>query len=678
MGQTEVTKVPLIPAPRELDEKAVLPLTGSVTVRSSLDNEDLFAAKDLVNELHLRDIPVSAKTTGVSIELLRLDTPKAASLLAAHHLVFTDTMRDEGYALLYDRRTFYDIAATSTGIFYGVQTIKQLVTGHAQQAVLQTAKIRDWPAMKYRGQDDDLSRGPFPTLDYQKKQIRTLAAFKINIYSPYFENNLQYASDPLIAPPGGSMSRTEVEELVRFAQQYHVSIVPQQEAFGHLHHVLMHERYNHLSETPHGTVLAPEQPGSLQLTSKWFAQVAQMFPGPFLHIGADETDDLGLGQTKGAVASRGLVPVYIDFITQVHEALRPLHKRLLFWGDVAMNSPESVKNLPKDMIAVPWQYSMQEHGFDKWIAPFRDSGIETWVAPSANRGNRIFPDNDNNLKTIQAFVTDGQRLGSTGMLNTVWNDGGEGIFEQNWYGVLYGASSSWQSGKADIEQFEQDYGRVFHNDSSGKVNQAEIALMNAHLILAKADLQAKNVLFWEDPWSKNGQQDTLKILPVAHDLRMAAEDAIILLEEAKKQPEIRNIDALDAMEIGARKMDFIGQKFLQAEEMRQEYSEMYAHQADVPKKEAVSDMSFTLSGNNGQCQDLRDGYGLIRDLFRAAWLKESRPYWLDNVTAQYDLNMQLWIQRGVVIRAAGDDYEKTGHLPTPQELEIPATTLLTR
>ena len=56
---------------------------------------------------------------------------------------------------------------------------------------------RDFPVLKYRGLQDDLSRGPVSTLEYQKKLIRTLAAYKANIYSPYFEHTQQYASNPL-------------------------------------------------------------------------------------------------------------------------------------------------------------------------------------------------------------------------------------------------------------------------------------------------------------------------------------------------------------------------------------------------------------------------------------------------------------------------------------------------
>jgi hypothetical protein len=530
--------------------------------------------------------------------------------------------------------------------------------------------------MKYRGQDDDLSRGPFPTLDYQKKQIRNFAAYKLNIYSPYFEDSLQYASEPLAAPPGGAMTRDEVKELVEYAGRYHVTLIPQQEAFGHLHHVLLYDLYSELAEVPHGSVLAPGQPGSLQLIEKWSGEAAQIFPGPFLHIGADETDDLGAGQTKKAVADRGLGSVYIDFIQRIHAGLAPLDKRLLFWGDVAMNSPELVRQLPRDMIAVVWHYSMPDDGsghFDGWITPFTNAGMETWVSPSANRGNRIDADDDNNLRTIQAFVADGQRLGATGMFNTVWDDGGEGLFDQNWYSVLFGAAASWQGGKTELAPFEQSYGQVFHHDHTGEVNQAMLELMEAHRALARAGLSATNKLFWEDPWSAEGRRDSEKILPSAHEIRLHAEKSIIHFERAKAEKGIQNPDALEAMELGARKLDFIGEKFELVEEIADQYHALYEAQGDRARHNSIVDASYDMTGNNGRCQDLRDGYGLMLDLFHAAWLRENRPYWLNNVTAQYILSMQLWIGRSASIRAAFDSFDKTGQLAPPESLGIPAS-----
>ena len=82
--------------------------------------------------------------------------------------------------------------------------------------------------------------------------------------------------------------------------------------------------------------------------------------------------------------------------------------------------------------------------FTKNLEPFLKSGLETWVATGVNNWSRVYPNNNEALGNIRAFVRDGQKLGAKGLLNTVWNDDGEGIFDENWFGVLFGAAAAWQ------------------------------------------------------------------------------------------------------------------------------------------------------------------------------------------------------------------------------------------
>jgi len=484
---------------------------------------------------------------------------------------------------------------------------------------------------------------------------------------------LAFASNPLPALPGGAMTRADGEELVRYASRYHITIIPEQEAFGHLHRVLMYDTYSQLAETPHGSVLAPGQPGSMDMIRQWFTEMASIFPGPYLHIGADETFELGRGQTKERVTQEGLGAVYVDFLKQIHASFTPLHRKLLFWGDIAMDSPQLVKTLPKDMIAVTWEYNPNPNGYDKWLMPYVDAGMETWVAPGVNNWRVVYPNYNAGLDNIQRFVSDGQRLGSTGVLNTVWNDLGEGLFNLDWYGALFGAAAGWQSGTSDIPQFQNNYGQVFHGDLSGKINQALVELMAAQATLKDAGLgSASDNLFWADPWSEDGQKLSAKLLPVAHALRLHAEQAIILIEQARSVAALREPDALDAMEMGARRIDFIGYKFQVAQEIADGYRSAYLAQNDPATWRSVGRELGAITGVNGQCQDMREGYGLTRELFRQAWLQENRPYRLDNVMARYDLSMQLWIQRANRFSEASAQYRQTHILPKPEEMGLPA------
>lgn len=710
--------VKLIPIPREVNVGAVQSLAGGVQINCAAPctAEDGVAIDDLKAALIAQGVSINSNS-GVNILIARYGTSLARSIYndslpqstrgAKPAGEMPEELKPEGYAIIPDGKGLALTAASDAGLFYALQTVKQLVTGSGANAVLHLARIRDWPAMKYRGLDDDLSRGPVTTLEFQKKLIRTIAAYKINLYSPYFEHTAAFASNPLIAPPGAGISATDAATLVAFARPYHVTIVPEQEAFGHLRNTLIWEQYQTLAETPHGAVLAPGQPGSIALIKQEFAELAAEYPGPFLHIGADETVDLGVGQTKADVDARGLAPAYLDFMQQIVTALQPLHRKLLFWGDIAQDSPDLLKALPQTFkdstIAVAWRYEPEPKGFAKFLTPFANAGFETWVAPSVHNFRVVYPDNNLALLNIQQFTRDGQKLGSTGQLNTIWNDDGEGLINQDWYGILFGAAAAWQPGESSIEAFGQSYAQVFHGDASGFLNIAQRELMAAHAVLkeeAKVG-DATNNIFWLDPWSKDGQKIAAQLRPYSHDLRVHAEAALTLVARARvaagpnpvgmslgpapvstmydsarygaAASGLREPDAIDAMELGARRMDFIGLKFQLADEMSAGYARAIVASTSTDKKvrASVSRELGDLNSVNGRIQDMRNGYTLLRDLYESAWLRSNRPYWLRNVLEQYDYTTQIWLARADRVHSAQRQWSETRTLPAANDLGIP-------
>ncbi len=722
----------LIPQPRELHSTTTQPLAEGlrlVCTRCASDPDDAFTAAELTRTLAARGISTSGAFT---IQLTRVSALPADMPAAAQAEGYTITPSANGLTLA---------AVSSAGLFYATQTLAQLIEHDGPAATLHLASIRDWPAMRYRGMQDDLSRGPVPTLAFQKHLIRTLAAYKVNVYSPYFEHTQQYTSNPLPAPPGGSISPADAREITAFAAQFHVIVIPDQEAFGHLHHNLTWEQYSAIAETPHGRVLAPAQPGSLQYISQMFNELAADYPGPFLHIGADETDDLGVGQTKSDVDTRGLGPVYLDFVQKIVSTLEPLHRRILFWGDIAQSvtqgataytsvgaaapnrvDPDILSNLPaafkKSTIAVAWWYTPHPaKGFASFLNPFTSAGFETWVAPGVNNWSVVWPDSNDALTNIQQFVAEGQRQHSTGVLNTIWYDDGEALANNNWYGLLFGAAASWQPGVSSIESFQQSFAQSFHGDSSGGLNQAQIELMACHDILRnQAHVgDGSDGLFWLDPWSKDGQPIAAKLRPFAHDLRLHAEKALTLIAEARAanptimanpgpdradsapsiapfakggaEPPLYNPanafpsnptslhqpDALDALELGARRLDFIGLKFQLADEIVQGYTRAQSDAVSTDKRlhGATSRELSNIRGINGLLEDIRDTYALLRDLYAQAWLRSNRPYALRPVLAHYDTTIQLWQARSDKFRSAQRQFSDQKTLPGSADLGLP-------
>ena len=167
------------------------------------------------------------------------------------------------------------------------------------------------------------------------------------------------------------------------------------------------------------------------------------------------------------------------------------------------------------------------------------------------------------------------------MLNTNWDDDGEGIFNQVWYGVLFGAAASWQKGEASIPEFTASFGLQFHGDGSGKVDLAQLKLSQAQALLAKSGPgEATTQLYWIDPFTPEGQIAAQKMRAVSRDARVLAESAMVLVAQARyalngkegSLASIRERDALEAMEMGARRIDFIGMKFQLADEIVRHYS----------------------------------------------------------------------------------------------------------
>ena len=674
----------LIPVPREYHAKLDIALPHGVQIIcTNCDADDQFAANDLRETLSQRGVAID-QAGGLAVRLQRRADPSLTNPDA-----YTITSAANGLTLS---------GATAAGVFYAAQTVKQMIDG----GTLHAADIRDWPAMKYRGLSDDLSRGPVDTLEFQKKIIRTLAAYKDNLYSPYFEHTQQYASNPLPAPPGGSMSAADARELVAYAKQYHVMVVPEQEAFGHLRHTLIWEQYQQLAETPHGAVLAPGQAGSLTLINQWFTELAQLYPSPFLHIGADETEDLGRGQTKAAVDSQGLGKTYLDFMQQIDNTLRPLNRRLLFWGDIAQGSPDLLKAMPeqfkKDTIAIGWQYNPNPKGFGEYLKPYTNAGFETWVAPGINNWNRVYPNNTFALLNIQQFTRDGQAIGSTGQLNTIWYDDGEALASNNWYGILFGAAAAWQQGESSIPQFQHTYAQVFHGDRTGKLNEAQLELIACHDLLRASALHGdgSDGLFWADPFASDQQKNFAAVRPVLTELRQHAEKALTLIAQARagapstrpgissgamytdtnqlpsNPTSLRETDAIDALELGARRFDFIGMKFQIADEITQAYTHALAAAAagDRRARPSVATLLGDINGVNGRIQDIKDTYSLIRDLYAQSWLRTNRPYALRPVLEHYDYTIGIWLSRMDKMRSAQRQWSDSRTLPSAAEVGI--------
>ncbi|HEV2491012.1 MAG TPA: family 20 glycosylhydrolase [Candidatus Acidoferrales bacterium] len=599
------------------------------------------------------------------------DDTRLRGALEAQGLKMPQGFDGQGYAIAADSHRILVGGASEQGAFYGVQTLRQLLrpgknasapNGRVDDLECPAVAIRDWPAMKWRGVHVDLSRGPILSLDFMKKQIRTLSEYKINMYALYIEDVFALPDEPISAPQRGALTPGDIRELVAYAKQYFVTIVPELETFGHLHNVLRYDIYSPLAEIPHGAVLTPTQAGTYDFLGKMIADIAPSFPGLFFHIGADETFQLGEGQTKQLIAEKGEGQVYLDHIVKLDEMLKPYHKQTMFWADIAEHFPQLLPTLPKDLIAVVWEYSPQPD-YEKRLAPFKDAGLPIFVSPGLSDWNQIYPDFNAAFQNIRNLTRDGQKYGALGMLNTEWNDYGERLSGMLWPGFVFGAACAWQQGESSTEKFKESYDWAFYRNTDHSFMDALDKLAGTNTLLGGVKLgSANDSYFWEDIFSHSGASDAETAQPVAHEMRADAEQAWASLIEDRTKARLHG-DSLDDLVFAARRLDALGMKFEYTEEIDGLYWDAFLNMSDRSRVERDLER---ISSTNGRLQDLREAVTELRAAYEERWRAENREFWLGNVLVRYDLLAQAMQSKIQAIDAIEGDFSRGAALPAPE------------
>jgi len=664
----------LIPQPKEVqlhDGSFRVKATTRILVEFGHQAEDRIAAETLAEEIHDRSgLKISitgekadAKQEHSTIVLARLQDQRVKEFLEAKGLK-ADSIGDQGYLLFSDKTHLIVAANTGQGLFYGVQTLRQLLHEDGGRLICPAVSIRDWPSMEWRGVQDDISRGPIPTEDFMKRQIRTLAAYKVNLFALYMEHVFDFSSQPLVSPREAALTPQEIKALVVYAKNLYVTILPEQQTFGHLHHMLKYEIYADVAERPHGHVLTPTKERSYELIKAMYADLVPLFPGPSLHVGGDETFELGHGQTAARANEVGLGRVYLEHIQKVSGILEPYHKQLMFWGDIAVKYPQLLSILPKDMIAVPWDYDAKP-SYERIIKPYRDAGLRVVVAPGANNWNQVWPDLDVAFVNIRNFVRDGQQLGAMGMLNTTWNDDGESIYGMAWPALVFGAAAGWQEGESDIDRFKNDYDWAFYRNDGATFRDVLENLDRGHQALAKSHVTIEtDDLFWADPFTPEGAKLMQSILPTATDIRLGAEHALESLYRDGDKAHANQTTLAD-MTLGAWRWDALGMKAEFTQEINKFYWDAFQNQTDADR---VGNDLEEITSINARLEDLRDATTRLSGMYREAWLREYNPFWLDNVLVRYDTLAREFQKKIVAVRQARRQYDATKTLAPPQEL----------
>lgn len=410
-AEPEVPGMPaLIPLPKSviwLDEKFELP--GHVPVIVALDDmgQAEYAVRDLAKELaragitlDVRQAPHETERRGALVLGIVEPSSWLMTQVDEEHRDLVD-LPSEGYVLSVTREGIIVLGADERGLYWGVQTLRQLLLRSAEGAAFQGVVIRDWPDFSVR------ALHMFPSSSSRELHVPIIA----NLMAPLKLNTLvlqidhsRFASRPELGT-SASADPHLLQALAETARQHHIEIVPLVNLFGHNQWAFVGGANVNIAANPGAPwALNPLKPESFAFAEQILAETIELFQPSYVHIGHDEVRMGGDIPTGG----RPFGQVFVDVVRHFYDFLAERGVGTMIWADEALKPDvvDYIDQLPKDIVMVYWSYTPQDTY--PQIDTLKDKGFPVIVAAW------------DDPKNIEALARDGQRRNVDGFMGTTW------------------------------------------------------------------------------------------------------------------------------------------------------------------------------------------------------------------------------------------------------------------
>ncbi|WP_326791724.1 family 20 glycosylhydrolase [Streptomyces sp. NBC_00841] len=366
------------------------------------------SSRILVSRAEAAELTETARTFAADLSaLLGRTIPVASGSARPGDVVLTAHTDDpgldtEGYRLTSAAALTIE-APTPTGVFYGTQTVQQILKADPRRARVPKGTARDWPRMGQRAQMLDVGRKFYP-VSYLKSQIRLMAWQKLNTFHLHLTDwrgfRIRTEKFPELAAKE-SYSAADLRELQDYARRYHVEIIPEVDLPGHATPITAYDPRLRFSCPSMDKAQWPggEQGGwTLDITKEHtrrfvhdlLEEIIPMFDSRYFHVGGDE---IGYDNAKNACPElvayqkeRGFEhpgDVFVDFLNTLNRQVRSHGKTTEAWE---------------------W---WNVYGQKSSIAPDKNIVIDTWVSddPSAlaDQGYRVVATPEQRLYVSPGF-----------------------------------------------------------------------------------------------------------------------------------------------------------------------------------------------------------------------------------------------------------------------------------
>jgi len=387
---------------------------------------------------------------------------------------------DQGYRLTVGEKELLLTSPGEEGLFYGTQTLLQLIQKDRDGFRVPGLTITDWPDIGKRAVHYDTKHHQDKAA-YVKDFIKDLSRYKVNLLVWEWEDKYAYPSHPEIGAPG-AFTLQEMQEFTRYARQYHMQIVPLVQGLGHVSFILKWPAHKHLREIESSNwEFCPLKEGSYDLLFQLWRDAMEATPGSdYLHIGSDETYELAACERcKTKAKEMGKSGLYQLFVNKAAAYLQSKGRKVMVWeppmawrmGSSPAQGIEPAKEL---VFTESYDYETPDFAYAKEAGSLGfevfaydpNPGVVPLMVPYLFERGEKGELRVGSLEKSYRFLSSAARSGAfEGMISTSWDD--DDLHNQMWMMHFIGAASwSWNGRQPLLEPFRESFFRVYYGDAA--------------------------------------------------------------------------------------------------------------------------------------------------------------------------------------------------------------------
>jgi hexosaminidase len=381
-----------------------------------------------------------------------------------------------------------DITANApAGLFYGVETLVQMVRASRGKLWLPECLIVDWPDVELR----EVFWDEFHHLDRMdalKQAIRRAAFFKANAVSLRLNGYFEYSSAPALVYPY-ALSPAQLQELTDYALHYYVQLIPYLDGPAHVDFILQRHAYAHLREFPQVAFeMCSTNPESYQLLDGMYQDLMNATKGvEYFHLSTDEAWFIGKAdnsQCHEADRARQLgspSKLWVEYTKKTAGYLRAHGRKVIFWGE----TPLEAKDIP---LLPSWLVNGEVYSPD-YDQAFRMRGIRQMIYTNSHPEDPLFPyyyllspaeevnpSENPQERAHQVFeeISFSRARHDANLMGAdiyAWEDN-QGLHPETfWLGYAVGASAAWHPGSPDPQELTHSFYRLFYGHGATKMGR---------------------------------------------------------------------------------------------------------------------------------------------------------------------------------------------------------------